>query len=152
MKTFKLVELKVERKDQENRIENLPLADGLIINKEDGENSWLIEALLSKQFRPYFEHHLQNNDELKLLATITKKNNRPAHIIAKIRSITMLKDHISVLFDGRIYNNRTSKQEAEMVLRELISKGLSGQELLEAFSKTIHKIHDPKAKSRFKKN
>ncbi len=47
MKTFKLVDLNVERLDKDDQpIEQFPLLDGLIINKEDGENHWLIEALV----------------------------------------------------------------------------------------------------------
>lgn len=50
MKTFKLVDLNVERVDKEEKsIEQFPLIDGLIINKEDGENHWLIEALVAKE-------------------------------------------------------------------------------------------------------
>lgn len=50
MKTFKLVDLNVERVDKEEKsIEQFPLIDGLIINKEDGENHWLIEALVPKE-------------------------------------------------------------------------------------------------------
>ncbi len=50
MKTFKLVDLNVERVDKEEQsIEQFPLIDGLIINKEDGENHWLIEALVQKE-------------------------------------------------------------------------------------------------------
>lgn len=41
MKTFKLVDLNVERLDKDDQpIEQFPLLDGLIINKEDGEKHW----------------------------------------------------------------------------------------------------------------
>lgn len=138
MKTFKLVGLKIENKAEDGRFDELPLVDGLIINKEDGENSWLIEALLSKQYRPYFEHHWQSGEDLILFATITKKDNRPAQVIANVHSITQFEEHISVLFLGRLYS-RSIKQEAENILSELIAQGLSGKKLLEAFKKRMKK-------------
>ncbi|WP_243291938.1 YwpF-like family protein [Bacillus sp. FJAT-47783] len=139
MKTFKLVGLKIERKEQEGRIEEIPFADGLIINKEDGENSWLIEALLSKRYRYYFELNAQHESELRLFVTISKKSNTPAQIIAKVKSITTLEDHISVLLEGRMYNLRAAKFDAEKILNDLIATGLSGNELLDSFKKKLYK-------------
>jgi hypothetical protein len=142
LKTFKLVGLKIERKDREGRIEELPLADGLIINKEDGENSWLIEAFLSKRYRYYFEHVLQNKAELRLFVTITKKNNTPAQIIAKVRSIMTLEEHISVLLEGRMFTLRSAKVDAEKILHDLVAKGLTGKELLDSFKKKMYRQPD----------
>jgi len=147
VKTFKLVGLKIERKDQEGRIEEIPLADGLIINREDGENSWLIEALLSKRYRYYFEHVLQNQCELRLFVTITKKNNTPAQIVAKVKSITTLEEHISVLLEGRMFNLRSSKVDAEKILNDLINMGLSGNDLLESFKKKVYNQSENSSKT-----
>lgn len=147
MKTFKLVGLKIERKEQEGRIEDLPLADGLIINREDGENSWLIEALLSKQYRCYFERNAQNDSEFRLFVTITKKSNTPAQIVAKVKSITTLEDHISILLEGRMYNLRSAKFDAEKILNDLIGKGLSGDKLLDSFKKKLYNQPDSASKA-----
>ncbi|WP_243387049.1 YwpF-like family protein [Bacillus kexueae] len=144
MKTFKLVGLKVERKEQEGRIEDIPIIDGLVINKEDGENSWLIEALISKRYRYYFERNAQNQSELRLFVTITKKNNTPAQIVAKVKSITPLEERISLLLEGRMYNLRSAKIDAEKILNDLISKGLSGQDLLVSFKKKLYNHSESK--------
>lgn len=51
MKTFKLVSLHVETKEE---FLEVPLEDGLIINKEDERSSWLIEAYTNQSFQ--FSH------------------------------------------------------------------------------------------------
>lgn len=78
MKTFKLVDLNVERVDKEEQsIEQFPLIDGLIINKEDGENHWLIEALVQKEHLSFFEQLQNSQSEAKVFVTITKKKQSP---------------------------------------------------------------------------
>lgn len=41
MKTFKLFSLHIVKED---KLVDIPLEDGLIINKEDEHNTWLIEV------------------------------------------------------------------------------------------------------------
>lgn len=55
MKTFRLIDLKIELDPQQDKMSSIPLRDGLIINKEDGENHWMIEALIPKKHRQVFE-------------------------------------------------------------------------------------------------
>lgn len=56
VKTFRLIDLKIVRQDETSkRLEEFPLIDGLIINKEDGENHWMVEGLVSKEYR-YFSN------------------------------------------------------------------------------------------------
>lgn len=102
MKTFKLVGLQIEDTAvTENSV--IPLKDGLVINKEDGENSWLIEALISKEWLPLFNAHMEQPDtQLKVLVTISKTTNTPAQISASVKNITELDESISVLLDGRL--------------------------------------------------
>jgi len=78
MKTFKLVDLNVERLDKDDQpIEQFPLLDGLIINKEDGENHWLIEALVPAEHLSFFDMLMKSQKEAKVFVTITKKATVP---------------------------------------------------------------------------
>ncbi|MGM0923293.1 MAG: YwpF-like family protein [Bacillota bacterium] len=138
MKTFRLVGLTIEvQGDNGARLEEIPLSDGLIINKEDGENHWMIEALLAKEHRSYFETLSQKKNELRLYVTISKKTNKPAEIVAKIKSIMVLEEHISVLFEGRMLA-RKAKHEPEKLLEDLLTKGLHGEDLKEAFKQKLN--------------
>ena len=134
MKTFKLVGLKIDEQSAEAK--NIPLLDGLVINKEDGENSWLIEALISKDYLPFFEEHKKANRTLRMFVTISKSSNAPAKISATINTITVLDESISILFDGRLLTSRPQYRPEEL-LESLIDQGLSGNALMEAFKETI---------------
>lgn len=51
MKTFKLISLQLVKKEEWY---DVPLVDGLIINKEDDHHSWLIEGYVDKSFYELF--------------------------------------------------------------------------------------------------
>jgi hypothetical protein len=137
MKTFKLVGLtNIRHEGQMVKRENIVLKDGLIINKEDGENNWLIEACVDKQYLPFFEEASAQEQELHLLATISKKSNDPATIFAKVKTITVMEEHLSVLLDGTLV--KTKINMAEVLLEDLIDKGLKGEELLKEFKQKLH--------------
>ncbi|KKI89733.1 hypothetical protein WQ54_25655 [Bacillus sp. SA1-12] len=138
MKTFKLVGLKIEQEiDQEKTIKKIPLEDGLIINLEDGENSWLIEALIPKEHQSYFEKLSETKTKIKVLVTISKKTNAPAHILSKVKTITPLENHLSILLDGRLLTSRPI-HDPEELLRSLMGQGLIGEDLLKTFSENVH--------------
>jgi len=138
MKTFRLVGLTIEMQgDDGSRLEEVVLSDGLIINKEDGENHWMIETLLKKEQLETFELLSQQKNELPLYVTISKKTNKPAEIKAMIKSIMVLEENISVLFEGRMLA-RKSKHEPEKLLADLIDKGLNGENLVQAFKQKLN--------------
>lgn len=134
MKTFKLVCLKIDEQSAEAK--NIPLLDGLVINKEDGENTWLLESLISKDFLPYFEEQKEANRTLKMFVTISKLSNAPARISASVNTITVLDESISILFDGRLLTSRSQYRPDEL-LESLLDQGLSGNALKEAFKESI---------------
>ncbi|NPC94408.1 hypothetical protein HOO54_19820 [Bacillus sp. WMMC1349] len=137
MKTFRLIDLKIVRQDETaKQIEEFPLIDGLIINKEDGENHWMIEGLVSKKYRYFFEYLLQEKKEVKVYVTITKKSNLPALLLAKVKKITILGEHVSVLLDGKMITSKL-RQGSEKVLEGLMKEGFTGDKLLEAFKQHI---------------
>lgn len=142
MKTFRLVGMKIER---DERYADIPLEGGLIINKEDGENRWMIEALLNKNYLSYFQELKEKDDELSMLVTITKSTNTPAKVTAVIKEVVELEQNkVSVLFEGGLTANRP-RGDAEKLLSELIDEGLTGEELLQAFSSKWHNLEEAKS-------
>jgi hypothetical protein len=138
LKTFKLVGLKVEQEvKQEKTLQEIPLKDGLVINMEDGENSWLIEALIPVELHSFFEKLVETEEQMRLFVTITKKSNAPAQIIAKIKTITSLEKHTSILIEGRLITSKPI-YDPEVLLRTLMGQGLTGDPLIKAFTENVH--------------
>jgi hypothetical protein len=134
MKTFKLVGLSVVYDDLHRQ--DIPFIDGLIINKEDGKNRWLVEAYLDRQYEPFFSDLQHKEDEFRLQVTITNRSNDPANMLVTVRSITRMNNHISVLMEGLIVPSKTNL--AEVVLAGLVEKGLQGEALLKEFRQQLN--------------
>jgi hypothetical protein len=132
MKTFKLVSLEVVEDDL---IVVVPLSDGLIINKENEHSTWLLEAYSEPFLYDYFKKIYDQKRELIVQAVITKKENDPAYFQTKISSLKKFKNHISILFEGRLRRFRTDY--SELLLDSLIQKGLSGDLLLHEFKEKM---------------
>lgn len=128
MKTFKLISLNLVT---ENELLDIPLEDGLIINKEDEHNTWLMEAYTDKSFHDLFYEAVKNESDLLVQAVITKKENDPAPFKVRARSLHVFEEHISVLLEGAL--KRSKSNYSEILLNDLLQKGLSGNELLEEF-------------------
>ena len=137
LKTFKLVTFILDHQgSQASQYEEIQLKDGLIINKEDDDNGWLIEIFINKQYVDFFKSVKLNQDTLLIYAVISKRNNKPAPLTATVKSITVMNDHISVLFDGYLVNNK--KEQAELVLADLVQLGLEGDALLQTFKQKMN--------------
>src|SRR6476620_7066955 len=131
MKTFKLISLHITG---DHGLIEIKLEDGLIINKEDENRTWLIEALVSASYEDYFQSLLEEEKDLILQIVISRKTNDPAYYHSKLFHIKKLdSDHISLLFKGHL--NRPRSNYAEQVLANLIEKGFTGKELLKQFKK-----------------
>lgn len=128
MKTFKLVALEVV--EDGNSVE-IPLEDGLIINKENERSSWLLEAYTTLSLYDYFKKIYDEKREIIVQAVITKRENDPAFFQTKIVSLNKFEEHMSVLFEGQLRRNR--RDYSELLLDSLIEKGLGGQALLTEF-------------------
>ncbi|MFK4998765.1 YwpF family protein [Bacillus sp. N9] len=61
MKTFKIVALQMF---EDKKPINIPLTDGLIINKENDHGDWVIEAFIDQSLAPLFQ---KNGKEIALL-------------------------------------------------------------------------------------
>lgn len=128
MKTFKLVSLHVETTEE---FLEVPLEDGLIINKEDERNFWLIEAYTNQSFHEHFKKLFESQTDLIIHARITKKENNPAFFKMKVCSVRNLNTHVSILLEGKLKPIRSNY--AELLLENLLSKGINGDQLKEEF-------------------
>ena len=72
MKTFKLYALYLLAGDNETiRQEAIPLTDGLIINMENSERTWFIDAVVPKEYMHFFEGEQKANRHVFLNVIIT---------------------------------------------------------------------------------
>lgn len=138
MKTFKIVALQVI--DNQQKI-NIPLSDGLVINKENNREEWIVEAYISKDYAQVFEK-MKNENAFEIRVIITHHENDPAPFNVHIYSIKYLKEHISVLFEGTLIERR--KDFSELLLSDLMKEGFTGDELLKEFKRRL-KEKDSKA-------
>ncbi|MEH7074306.1 YwpF family protein [Neobacillus drentensis] len=128
MKSFKLYSLDVVENDTTIEI---PLVDGLILNKEDERSTWLLEAYTDLSLYDYFKKIFEEDRDIIVEAVITKKENAPAYFQTKICSLNKFEQHISVLFEGRIRRNKSDY--SELLLESLLQKGFEGPALLSEF-------------------
>lgn len=134
MKTFRLCSLTVFI-DTDNHAEKhcIPLDDGLIINKENKDDIWLIEGLIKKDFFQFFNNLKAKNEPMIVEAVITSKDNPPATFAARVRDIKFLPDQLQLLLDGKRLIRKDTF--SEIILKDLIEKGISGEELLKDFKR-----------------
>ncbi|WLR50632.1 YwpF-like family protein [Bacillus tianshenii] len=134
MKTFKLKGLSVIWMEDSNLSRELiPLTDGLIINKEDEQENWLVEGLIPNESAEFFESLATLEQPFVIEAVITKESNTPAPFSATIRKLKAFEDHLEILLDAKMI---VKKQDAaELLLQELIEEGLVGQELFQEFKR-----------------
>jgi hypothetical protein len=132
MKSFKLYSLDVV--DGDTSVE-VPLEDGLILNKEDERSTWLLEAYTDLSLYDYFKPIFDHSREMIVEAVITKKENTPAYFQTKIVSLNKFEKYISVLFEGHLRRNKSDY--SELLLDNLMQKGLEGPELLKEFKEKM---------------
>ncbi|WHY77416.1 YwpF-like family protein [Neobacillus sp. WH10] len=132
MKTFKLYSLDVVEDDSSVEV---PLIDGLILNKEDDQSTWLLEAYTDLSLYDYFKEISEQNRDIIVEAVITKKENAPAFFQTKICSLLKFEKYISVLFEGHLRRNKSDY--SELLLDSLMQKGLEGEELLKEFKEKM---------------
>ena len=134
MKSFKLISLQIVTENL--NLIDIALTDGLIINKEYDARSWLLEAFVEEKHFKELEPSLPDIDgEVYIQAVITKKDNEPALFQTVLRTIRKVGNHYSLLFVGHI--QKTRSKYAELLLEDLVQKGLVGDELIKEFKKKI---------------
>lgn len=132
MKSFKLISLEVVEDDTTVEV---PLEDGLILNKEDDRSTWLLEAYTDLSLYDYFKKISDQKRDIIVEAVITKKENDPAYFQTKICSLIKFDKHISVLLEGRIRRNKSDY--SELLLENLLQSGLEGPVLLTEFKEKM---------------
>lgn len=136
MKTFKLCTLAVllndEKNDKITRID-VPLVDGLIINKEEVRKNWLLEAVIEEEWTPIFKEFLESGQKVMAEVTITRKTNDPATLVCKVRTVEKLKDHFAVHLEGVLIVIKDDI--SDVVLKNLIADGYSGEELYHEYKR-----------------
>jgi hypothetical protein len=136
MKTFLLKALQIIESQNEEIVKtDIDLLDGLIINREDDNNTWLIEALVDKNYLDFFKAIQEKQEQVMIEVKISKTTNTPATFITSIDSINNIGKHINVMLMGKIIDKRKSK--IEEMLRELIEKGYEGEILLTKFKSLL---------------
>jgi hypothetical protein len=134
MKSFKLISLQIVTENL--NLIDIALTDGLIINKENDARSWLLEAFVEQKHFKELEPSLPDIDgEVYIQAVITKKDNEPALFQTVLRTIRKVGTHYSLLFVGHI--QKTRSKYAELLLEDLVQKGLVGDELIKEFKQKI---------------
>lgn len=134
MKTFRLCSLTVYvESDNQARQHHIPLEEGLIINKEDQGDHWLIEGLIKKDLKSFFDHLKENDEPMLVEASITNKDNPPASFVATVRETKFIEDQLQLLLDGtRLVRKDTL---SDFILKDLIEQGISGEDLMKEFKR-----------------
>ncbi|MCA1055142.1 YwpF-like family protein [Rossellomorea aquimaris] len=128
MKTFKVISLQVVDNDD---LQDFDIEDGLIINKEDENRTWLVETYMPEKYIDFFRRAQQQSDDLEIQVVISHKANDPAAFMTSIRGIKKMNGRISVLFEGHLKKQRN--EYAELLLDDLVQKGYSGEQLIKEF-------------------
>lgn len=129
MKTFKLKKLEIIDHISDDILQtNIPLKDGLIINREDEQNRWVLEAYMDHSHLEFFKKLESKDKEIMVQVKITKESNEPATFITSIIGVNEIGAHVNVLFMGTIVDQR--KHKIEEKLTALIEEGYQGEELL----------------------
>lgn len=128
LKTFKMISVGILA---DEKIQDFPLIDGIIINQENSHRMWILEMFIDQQHEKLFEDWKESGELLEARVVISYPENEPAGFRVAVDAVERIGDHISVLLKGRLKRART--QYAEHLLEELITEGLSGDELLKRF-------------------
>lgn len=136
MKTFKLKSLQImELNDDGIERHSLDLMDGLIINREDDQLRWTVEAYVSRAYSSFLHRLYEEKSEIIIRAKITTESNEPAIFITTITGVNDIGDNMNVLFIGKLVDKKTSK--VELLLSTLMEEGYQGKALLPAFKQRI---------------
>ncbi len=132
MKTFKLYSISL-LKGPVGEVQQIPISikDGLIINMENPEKTWYIDAVFEREHLPFFHEVKMEEKHMLAEVIITSKDNPPAAMITKIDTITELSEHISVLFEANMASRRDDA--IHDILKSLLDEGYQDSELLERF-------------------
>ena len=128
MKTFKMISLGIV---EDGALIDYPVKDGIIINQENSQQSWVLELLLDRGYKETFDAYLASGKAMDVKVVISYPGNEPATFHASVCGLSEIEENISVLMSGTLKRGR--RRYAEELLSELLSDGLEGDQLLERF-------------------
>jgi len=128
MKTFKMISFQFEDDGVE-----IPLIDGITINQENEEKTWVLELFISIKHKELFEKLKQSDEEFEVLVVITSPDNEPAPFTVHVTDIVEIGEDISVLLKGHLREVRL--KYAEKLLKSLLDENLPKEKLLDEFIK-----------------
>ncbi|MFC2950282.1 YwpF family protein [Virgibacillus sediminis] len=132
MKTFKLKSLEIMKHEADDIVQDeISLLDGLIINREDAKNRWLIELYTDQSYLDFFKSLYEADEEIIVQGKITKETNQPATFIASVIAVNEISDNMNVLLMGKIVDRQ--KNKIDEILTLLVNEGYEGEELLRKF-------------------
>ena len=114
---------------------SIPLVDGIIINQENSHRSWILEMYVDKTDSTFFEQFKNSGELMEVKVIISYPENEPASFEVAVNAVKTIGDYVSVLFTGTL--KRVRRKYAEQLLSELISSGISGEELIARFEKDM---------------
>lgn len=129
VKSFRLVSLQVVTSEED--LVDIELTEGLIINKEDEHNRWLLEGFIHQDHHQHLLDTIKDRRRVKIQVVISKKENNPAIFDTELLTIKKVDDYYSVLFEGCIVYSQI--EYATVLLEHLIKEGLEGKELVNEF-------------------
>lgn len=97
MKTFKMISFQFE----DNGVE-IPLIDGITINQENKEKTWILELFIEKHYKRHFEPYLASQQPFNVLVTISFLENEPAPFTVKVETIEEINERFSILLKGHL--------------------------------------------------
>ncbi|SDH63854.1 YwpF-like protein [Alteribacillus persepolensis] len=131
MKTFRLISLKVIVLENQTFVHHdIPISDGLIINREEAGSSWLIEAMVPSSEKAFISSLY--DQQLVFEAMITERSNEPALMSGQVRDVISLSKGYSILIDAKMAAGKD--EVSTLILESLIEDGFSGEALLQEFT------------------
>lgn len=115
----------------EDKFQDFPLIDGIIINQENSHRMWILEMFIEGKHKQFFESKISDEELIEVKTVISYPENEPAAFKVSVNKVKQIGDHVSVLMKGRL--KRARSQYAEQLLEQLIHDGLEGQALLQQF-------------------
>ncbi|KOS66592.1 hypothetical protein AEA09_17790 [Lysinibacillus contaminans] len=132
MKTFKMLSFDLVTEDG---MQNVPLVDGIVINQENSHQSWILELFIEQKYHSTFSDLLDKNAVFDVRAVISFPENEPAPFHVAVYAVQEIGDHLSVLLKGTLKAKRS--KYAEQLLAELLSEGVSVEDLLNRFARDM---------------
>ena len=111
--------------------QHFPIIDGIVINKENSQKTWVLELYISKEHITTFQQLHTSGEVINVHVVISFPDNEPAPFTVVVSEIREIQGHYSVLLKGTVKQLR--KKYAEQLLKFLLEENLSKEELLKRF-------------------